>query len=120
MSPGSRSWKKIATKTVSIKRSPSLVDGKRGAKVAVDGLTDLRCTPLTPTDPEIRARLGLERSPHEILQISIHGNYDIREGDDLTIDGKDYPIRAIADYTWYDGVETKRLIVEDLKSRAAS
>jgi len=97
-----------------------MVDGKRGAKTVVDGLSGLKCTPLTPTDPEIRARLGLERSPHEVLQVSIHGNYDIRDGDDISIGGKDYPIRGIADYTWSDGVQSKRLIVEDLKSRAAS
>lgn len=71
--------------TVSTKRQPALVDGKRGAPATL--LTGVRCTPLDPIQvtPEIRERLDL-RTPHEALE--------------TFVDGKD---------TYY------RLVLEDLK-----
>lgn len=56
---------RIATETATTKRSPGIVDGKRGDPV--ENLVDLTCTPLDPVDPEVRQRLGLN-TPHEVLE----------------------------------------------------
>lgn len=105
------SFARLATLTVSTKRHPALVGGKRPEPVL--HLSGLMCIPLMPVDSEVRLRMGLD-SPHELLQTFVDGDHDIHEGDYLTSGGIDYPIKAVAEWPWRGGVR-KHLILEDLK-----
>lgn len=60
-----RTFIKQATVVASTKRSPAVVSGKRGAPVTL--LSNLKCTPLDPIDPQLRQRLALD-TPHELMQ----------------------------------------------------
>jgi len=55
----------MATKTASTKRTPAAVGALRGAPTEV--LSDLAVTPLDPADQELRERTGVN-SIHELLQ----------------------------------------------------
>lgn len=94
-------------------RAPALSDGKRGSAVAF--LTGLRCTPLDPINSELTPR-SLLNTPGELIQTFIGGEaLNIREGDLLVVDGRSYPIRAVEDWEWDRGTQTKRLVLEQLK-----
>jgi hypothetical protein len=58
----STSFRRMATVTAGTKRT------KKGEPATV--LSNLKCTPLDPVDPELRRRLALE-TPHELLQTFI-------------------------------------------------
>ena len=105
------SFDRLATESASTKRA-TVVDGKRG--VPAVHVATLACTPLDPLggDEGIRLREVLE-TPHELLQTFVAGETDVREGDVLVVDGKDYPVRVVAN--WAGRVTHKRLAVEDLK-----
>lgn len=102
---------KLATVTAQTKRAPAISGGKRGEMEF--HLANFKCTPLDVVDAELRQRLTLD-TPHELLQTFVDGNLDIREGDLLVVGGKEYPIRAVADWTWRGSVY-RHLVVEDLK-----
>lgn len=102
---------KLATVTARTKRAPAISDGKRGAPEF--HLADFKCTPLDVVDAELRQRLALD-TPHELLQVFVDGDPDIREGDLLVVGGIEYPIRAVADWVWRGSVY-RHLIVEELK-----
>ena len=89
--------------------------GKRSTPAA--NLTGLKCTPLDPVDADTAERAGLD-SPIQVFQVFLDGGLDIVEGDWLTIDGTDYPIRAVWDWTYWglDDTQFKHLILEGLKS----
>ena len=53
-------------------------------------------------------------TPHELLEVFAE-NVDIREGDVLTYDGTDYPVRSCANWPGTDS-RFLRLVIEDLKS----
>lgn len=109
----SKSFSLLATVTASTKRAPAIVGGKRGTLVT--NIASLKCLPLDPVSAEIRQRLALE-TPHEVLQTSVDASLDIIEGDILTVDGTDYPIRACEDWYWRPTGETyRRLYLENLK-----
>jgi hypothetical protein len=102
---------RMCTVTASTKRTPAISSGKIGALATqVAGLT---CTPLDPVSAEIRTRMGLE-SAHEVVQ-TFTEETDIREGDYLVVSGKEYPIRAVAEWTWRGRVY-RHLIMEDVKA----
>lgn len=103
--------RRLLTVTASTKRTPIMVSGVRGVPVLL--LEDIRCTPLDPIDPEVRQSLMLE-SPHELLQTFIDGSLDVREGDILVVDNREYPIRACGDWTWR-GSKFFQLFIEDFK-----
>lgn len=67
---GGRSIRRLAVKTASTKRNPTLVGGKRGAPTPQ--LINIKCTPLDQVDPELRQRMALN-TPHELLQTFVDG-----------------------------------------------
>ena len=108
-------FSRMATVTASTKRAPAVSGGKRGAPTT--NLTGLKVTPLDPVDPELRQRLALD-TPHELLQTFVEkvdgSSMDIREGDILVVGTTEYPIRAVAEWVYRNGVYLQ-LILEDLK-----
>jgi len=110
----STSFDRLLRVTCSTKRPPALSGGKRGAAVA--SLTGQPCTRLYPVTAEIALRAGLQ-TPHEVQQVFMDENADIREGDYLTLSGVDYPVRAVFDWPWFDGNNYKQVIVEELKRK---
>lgn len=108
----SASFRRLLTKTADTKRPPTLVGGKRGAPQT--HLTDVRCTPLYPVDPELRERLALE-SPHTLWQVFVADGADIRAGDVLVYGGEEYPVKAVAPWPWpSSGLSFGAVIVEEL------
>nr|ASV43905.1 hypothetical protein [Hot spring virus BHS1] len=73
-------------------------------------LTGLACTPLDPVSAETQTRLKLD-SPYELRQCSFQSGHDIRKGDLISLDGVDYPVRAVEDYDWRGGTYL-RVVVE--------
>ena len=103
---------RLATEIFSFKRPPVTVGGKRGTPTVF--LTDVRCTPLDPVDPEIRFRLAIE-TPHEILETFVMSDVDVREGD-ILIDASsvEYPVKSVGEWKWKNTMFL-HLYVEDLK-----
>jgi hypothetical protein len=99
------------TVTASTKRSPGVSNGKRGEPVT--HLATLKCSPLDPVSADIAKRVALQ-TPHEVLQSFIGGD-DVREGDILTVAGKDYPIRSVEDWSNFRGVTFRVMVLEELK-----
>jgi hypothetical protein len=103
---------RLMPNSVTIKRLPNVVGGKRSAPVV--HLTNVPCTPLLPSDPEVLARVP-NASPKELLQCFVPGTYDVREGDILIFDTREYPVRSAAEWA----LRTKsvnHLIIEDVKT----
>lgn len=105
------SFARLLTVTASTKRPPAVVSGKRGELAAY--LSTLKCSPLDPVSAEISQRVALN-TPHEVLQAFI-GADDVREGDVLTVGGKDYPIKAVEDWANFRGVTFRVMVLEDIK-----
>lgn len=103
---------RLATETVSFKRPPITVGGKRGTPTIF--LTDIRCTPLDPVDPDIRFRLAVE-TPHELLQTFVFVDQGIKEGDILVdANNTEYPIKSVGEWKW-KSTKFLHLYLEDLK-----
>ncbi|MEM7344588.1 MAG: hypothetical protein AAF485_10120 [Chloroflexota bacterium] len=100
----------MATLSANTKRA-TVVDGKRAAPSA--HLIGLNCTPLDPVSADVAQREQII-TPHELKQTFIEGDYDIVEGDVLVVDGVDYPIKSVADWSFGE-LTTYRLIIEELK-----
>lgn len=112
------SFSSVAVVSCSTKRSS--ISGGQGYSPTPE-LTGLYCTPLDPVDAELSTRAGLQ-SPLNIWQTFIEGDNDIVKGDVLTVASVDYDIRAVWDYSAWDGLpqdETvwKWLILEKEVSR---
>lgn len=105
-------WQRLASVTASTKRSPAMVGGKRGDPVVK--IASLRCTPLDPVSAELSLRPGTN-APVEVLQTYVHGDLDIREGDILVVDEREYQIRACEEWQWRRSA-FRRLIVEEVKT----
>jgi len=95
-----------------------IVAGKRGGRTAE--LSGLFCTPLDPVDSELATRAGLS-TPLEVWQTFIEGDNDIVPGDALTVASVDYDIRAVWDYSSWNGLPQdeplwKWIILEEVKS----
>lgn len=106
------SFARMASVTASTKRR--VFDEAEGKVTApTTNVASLSCTPLDPVDPELRERLALD-TPHELLQ-TFTTETDIKDGDILVVAGKDYPIRAVADWTWDSSETFLMLVLEDLK-----
>lgn len=109
----SNSFALMATVTASTKRAAPPVSGITTAPAT--NVASLKCLPLDPVDAELSKRMGLD-TPEELLQTTVDGSLDIREGDYLTVLGVDYPIRACEDWYWRPTNRTyRRLILEDIK-----
>lgn len=105
------SFARLLTVTASTKRPPAVSNGKRGELAAY--LSTLKCSALDPVSAEISQRVALN-TPHEVLQAFV-GADDVREGDVLTVGGKDYPIRAVEDWANFRGVTFRVMVLEDIK-----
>jgi len=105
------SFDKMATITASTKRSGGIVDGKETAYT--ENIASLKCLPLDPVSPDMI--LGIEGLGwRETLQTTTEGDLDIIEGDLLIVDSDEYPIRAVAEWSWC-GSEFKTIYIEDIK-----
>lgn len=110
----SASFQKLATVTCGTKRATVGATGKRGTPTT--NLSDLKCLPLDPLDPEVRTVVELD-TPHEALQTMIEGGPDIKAGDVLTVGSNEYNVRSVADWTWRPaGSDTLLLVLEELKT----
>ena len=107
------SFSRMASITASTKRSPGMVSGLEGAYVT--NISSLACLPLDPVSPELE--LGVAGLAwRETLQTMVEGGLDIVEGDLLTVSGVDYPVRAVANWTWGpDSTDFLVLYLEDIK-----
>lgn len=99
----SASFTRLAVVNASTKRPPAMSNGKRGEPAARLGL--VKCLPLDTAEQQrvrdLAARLGMALdAPLDILQTMTEGSQDIKEGDVLVVDTKEYPIRAIDDWYW--------------------
>lgn len=82
---------------MSVTASTKRADYDTGTMVA--NLTGVAIHPLSPVDPEVRKLLNLSAHHGELLQ-TFTRETDIQEGDVLTVDSTDYPVRSVADYPW--------------------
>ncbi len=71
------------------------------------------CTPLDPVNAETAARAGLS-TPHGVLRTFADAGLDVRAGDYLVVDGRQYPVRSAASWTWR-GDKFQELILEELR-----
>lgn len=101
------------TVTAAVRKPPTPAGTPKLGGALTVVLPAIRCTPLDPVSAEVAQRLGLA-TPHEVLRCFVDGALDIREGYYLTVDGKNYPIRAVSDWTWRN-TQFKELILEQLK-----
>jgi hypothetical protein len=105
---------RLATVTASTKRRPAISGGLIG--VPVTSISSLKCTPLQPISPDVAKRQALN-TPHEVAQTFVIGSPDIKEGDILVIGSREYPIKAVEN--WSNASTGKGahllLVVEDLK-----
>jgi len=107
------SFTRLATVSCSTKRA--VQSGKQRSE-ATTYLTGLKCTPLDPLDPQVRATMEL-KTPADTLETMIEGAPDIQPGDILVVGSKEYPIDSVAKY---DGASSGKgafvhLVIEDLK-----
>ncbi|KPK91509.1 MAG: hypothetical protein AMJ88_13455 [Anaerolineae bacterium SM23_ 63] len=110
----SASFQKLATVTCGTKRATVGATGLRSAPAVY--LSNLKCLPLDPLEPDIKTSLELD-TPHELLQTMIEGGPDIKEGDTLTVGSIEYKIRSVADWTWSpSATNTLLLILEEFKT----
>ena len=117
----SGSFSRMATVTASTKRGGGIAG--TGLEVAyTENLASLKCLPLDPVTPGTTASLaavGQGREGlafREILQTTVEGGLDIIEGDILVVGSDEYPIRAVAEWTWPpDATDYMTLILEDRK-----
>lgn len=112
------SFSRLATVTASTKRSGGIVSGLEVGYVT--HIASLKCLPLDPITVERKGGHSVMVSGveglgwHEVLQTSTEGGLDIIEGDLLVVGSVEYPIRAVANWTWR-GSEYKRLLLQEIK-----
>lgn len=87
----------LARVTASTKRDPAIVDGKIGDPEA--HLSSVKIFALAPLDQQTRVLLNLTAYAGELWQ-TFTRETDIREGDILTVNSTDYPVRAVGDWPW--------------------
>ena len=101
------------TVTASTKRSPTPSAGLVGVPVA--HLATLRTTPLDPASAEVMARYGT--GAPQLLRRCYCPRADVRAGDRLVVDGREYPIRAVEDWVGMGAINAyQALIVEDIQA----
>ncbi len=101
------SFERLASVAASTKRSGGIVGGKEVGYVA--HIESLACLPLDPVSPELAQ--GIEGLAwRELLQTMVDGGLDVREGDILVVGEDEYPIRAVADWTWPPTAKAYRVL----------
>lgn len=107
----------FCTVTASTKRNADLGSGRTGAPVT--HLASLAITPLWPTSQETINTLSLNspRETKECFHVPAAGAAlpDVRERDILTVDGVDYPIQYVGE--WTDArVPTLHIVIQEVKA----
>jgi len=106
------SFDQLASVTASTKRLGAVVSGLEAAPAT--NIVSLTCLPLDPVDPDLIQIEGL--AWHELLQTAVDGGLDIIEGDILVVGSSEYPVRAVADWTWPPNAKAYRILfLEDRK-----
>lgn len=111
----SASFQRFMTVSASTKRPPVMSAGKRGAPAI--HLAELSITPLDPTDGVTREEVFRRRPELQgaiRLLATCTDASDVWEGDVLTVDGIDYPIRLVNRWTWRGSVYL-HVIIEELQ-----
>jgi hypothetical protein len=104
---------RLASVTASAKRAV-FASGKQGDPVT--HVTSLKCTPLDPVSDDAIRRLNLN-TPGQLLETYVEQPVDIIKGDRLVVDGKEYPVRAVAPWVWKPGETTYlHLVLDDLEA----
>lgn len=108
----------FCTTTASTKRNVDLGQGRTGE--AVEYLATLAITPLWPVSNVTRHMLGLEGSMRELKEayhVPLEGDAlpDVKEGDILVVNSREYPIEHA--YEWTDAdVPTLMIICQEVKN----
>jgi hypothetical protein len=115
----SASFRRMASVTASTKRPPAvnLTTGQRGEPEL--HLPSLHCTPLDPAESQkardLAFRLQQENGRmYELLQSFTEATNDIREGDVVVVNGKEYPVRSVGTWLWR-GSSYLELLLEEPK-----
>jgi hypothetical protein len=106
------SFSRMATRTCSVKRSPSIVNGKRGIPEVIHA--DIPCTPLDPISRELAQRYLLQ-TPVDMYVTYLNADYDIDEGDFLVMDGMDLPVKAASKWDFRNAKHLE-VVVEKQKN----
>lgn len=91
-------------------RSPEAEDGKVGARETY--LEDLLVVPPWPLDQETALKYAL-RSPRRGFKTALVGAVDIRDGDSMTIAGRQYNVKA-SDVREANGETHTEVILEEV------
>lgn len=107
------SFAELASVTASTKRSGGIASGLEASYA--ENIASLKCLPLDPVDADVAQ--GIEGlSFREILQTTVEGGLDIKEGDLLVVGATEYPIRLVKDWHWPpDNTDYRILYLEDKK-----
>ena len=111
----STSFDRLLTVICSTKRPPAIAAGKRGEVVV--NLVDVPCTRFYPVTAEIALSAGLQ-APHTVQQVYMSEDTDILNGDYLTVDDEDYPVKAAFLWPWIDGSSYMHVVVDKFARKA--
>jgi len=108
----------MATQTCSVKRATMNSNtGQSSEPTVVTGLTGLSCTARLPLDPRAfeRARAKEFGANVSLWLVYVFGDYDIRDGDLMTIsnDNREYPVREAI--PWRHGRVFVECVVEEVQ-----
>lgn len=100
-----------------LKRNPPM-DPTTHTKGSPVVIATFKTTHADPLDDKLAERFGIE-APVQYLIAYAHGDYDIRHGDILTLDGHDYPVKGLGTYADRIGGEsTFEMLLENLHNAA--
>lgn len=106
----------FCTVTASTKRNADLGSGRTGA--AAENLTSIAITPLWPLEVGTIQVYNIARPAEtkECYHVPADGDAlpDVVEGDILTVDGTDYPVQHVGEWT-DNGVPCLQIIVQEIK-----
>jgi hypothetical protein len=109
----SLSFRQMAVNDAMVKRPGTIVNDKRSGEVII--VPSMKVTALFPAELELIQRHGLE-STAKIYVCYSEGDYDIRDGDILSVGRKSYPIRAYGLWSEIDSKDTHEIVVEEIKT----
>ncbi len=100
---------RMATQTANIKRE-TMTNGIGGnLEIKIVGV---RCVPLIAADTQIRQRLDIQ-GPIVLWHTYVMGLPDIRSGDVLSLNGKDYQVKTAPERLDYRHIQAMHLILEE-------
>lgn len=92
----------------------SVSGGKAGVSEAY--LTGVRIIPPSPISTPMSARLDVTltspilKEPYELLQTFAEGHPDVVKGDILVINGKDYPVSFVEDWSFRNDIRLRIML----------